>query len=169
MQVVLALATVLPAGVLLAGAAHAQGMLHPWCEEGRPGDDEAAAVVKSPSPPAAILPCALVDSGVAGHPAELFGGGSAGACADSPFYVVTHAGVLLCQVDVALFAIAGDTAIEPGPSAAPAPSTARPPAAPAATCDRLAPPVAHLLNATPVATIDGGPLDANTWRPPRPS
>ncbi len=38
-----------------------------------------------------ILPCAIAESGVLGP-----------ACQDAPMYVVTHGGVVLCQVDLAV-------------------------------------------------------------------
>lgn len=181
MRFAVALTLVLLAGVMLAGAARAQGGLHPFCEEGRPANEDAneAAAEKAADEevaepthraPAAILPCALVDS-------DVLGGGVLGApdaapgaaCADTPFYVVTHAGVLLCQVDVELFSASGAPALERAPQTLAQQSIASHAAAAADVIDELRPPAPCERTVAPPSTVAGGPLDENTWRPPRPS
>lgn len=154
--------------ILAAGAAQAQGALHAWCEEGRPGDDDVAEAPPA-SAPALILPCALIDSGRVGVAGDVGDGGLATACADSPFYVVTHAGVLLCQVDVDWFTSGAEHALERGPAAV-APSTSAPHGA--LTPDTPATPALPAPGAV-VGVVEhaggGGPRDGHTWRPPRPS
>lgn len=167
MRVALALTITLAAGV-----AQAQGSVHAWCEEGRPGDylDDTAETVRAAVQPLSaavvILPCALIDSGRVG---EVGDGGLASACADSPVYVMTHAGVVLCQVDVEWFANLDDDVVERGPSAAPS-------APPAAHAALAALPVTSPPPPGPGALIglfddarEGAPRDAHSWRPPRPS
>ena len=154
--------------ILLAGAVRAQGSSHPLCEEGRPGDEEVVEPTRPANPPAAILPCAMVDSGRVGFPWDLGELGGA-ACADSPFYIVTHAGVLLCQVDIELFAAGGDTAVERAPEAAPVQSTALHAALLAAAITGPRPPAPGGLGAMPNHAVEGGVRDAHCWRPPRPS
>lgn len=184
MRFAVALTLVFLAGVMLAGAARAQGGSHPFCEEGRPANDDAdedadeEAAEPTHRAPAAILPCALVDSGILGS--NVFGrgvldaagapeGAPAAACADTPFYVVTHAGVLLCQVDVELFSASGAPALERAPQTLAQQSIASHAAATAGGVDELRPPTpCERVEAAP-STIAGGPLDENTWRPPRPS
>lgn len=75
--------------VLCASGARA----FPQCEEESSAEPAQAAPfdVEAP-PPGAVLPCAMVESGVLGP-----------ACTDATFYVVTDAGVLLCTVDVDTF------------------------------------------------------------------
>ena len=155
--------------ITLAGAARAQGTVHAFCEEGRPGDDDALEPSRAASPPAAILPCAMVDSGRVGLPWETGEPGSAAACADSPFYVVTHAGVLLCQVDIDLFATGGDAAVERAPAATATPSIALHAAVLATAITGPRPPAPGALGALPDHAILGGVQDAHCWRPPRPS
>lgn len=145
----------------LAGAARAEGGVHPLCEEGR-ADDELGEPLPLTAPAAAILPCAMVDSGL------LQDGGTL-ACADTPFYVVTHAGVLLCQVDVEWFAATAAPALERAPSAAAPSSSAAHAAAAVSTLEELATPWPVELRASANAGPRIGPRDATTWRPPRPS
>lgn len=168
MRFAVALTLVFLAGVMLAGAARAQSGSHLFCEEDRPGDEELAELTHRAPPPAAILPCALVDSGVLDDP-RMAAAGSGAACADTPFYVVTHAGVLLCQVDVELFAATGAPAVERAPSALPAQSIALHAATTATPTDLLAPPAPRELTVAAATVLVGGPRDANSWRPPRPS
>lgn len=167
MRSALALTVLFLACLLQAGSARAEASTHPLCEEGRPGDEELVEpAVHALAIPAAILPCALVDSGLLQRgPADE---GSAAGCADTPFYVVTHAGVLLCQVDVELFAGNGVPSLERAPGALPS-SSGSAQAALAASGLVLVPPLVDAGLPSVAEGHPGGLRDANTWRPPRPS
>lgn len=162
MRVVLALTFMFSAGV-----AQAQGASLAWCEEERPADSAVVDVAQH-APALAILPCALIDSGRVGA-AGMLDEGSPTACADSPFYVVTHAGVLLCQVDVELFTLDDDDGVQRAPPAQAASSTALHAALLAAAHDGPAPPGPAALLGRPVEARGGEARAAHTWRPPRPS
>lgn len=162
MRVVLALTI-----MLVAGVAQAQGPALAWCEEERAGESEPAALGHTP-PALAILPCALIDSGRVAAPGALDDGAPT-ACADSPFYVVTHAGVLLCQVDVELFSLADDDAVERAAPAQATSTTALHAATFVAAPQRLTPPGPVALLGRPVDARAGHARDGHTWRPPRPS
>ena len=168
MRSALALTVFLFAGLSQAGSARAEGALHPLCEEGRPGDEELAEPALHSLPvPAAILPCALLDSGLLQR--GLADDATAPGCADTPFYVVTHAGVLLCQVDVELFAGSGVPTLERAPSALPSSTGSGPAALATPGLAALVPPLVEPRPAALCESHLGGPRDATTWRPPRPS
>lgn len=155
--------------MLAAGAAQAQGALHAWCEEGRPGDDDVVEAAPQTAAPALILPCALIDSGRVGAEGDLGEGGLATACADSPFYVVTHAGVLLCQVDVEWFTSSSERTMQREPPAVSLSTSAAHAAVTTAAIAAPAPPAPGAFVGVGDRHRRDGPRDGHTWRPPRPS
>ncbi len=86
----------MPARALARSSHHADSVGIPVCEEVMSAEFDSVPVVATtalvalPNTDALpILPCALADNGLFGP-----------ACADASFYLVNHAGVLLCAVDV---------------------------------------------------------------------
>ncbi len=119
------------------------------CEEGKADADADEPAAAEPEPERVILPCALADG--------VSMGGAAG-CADAAVYVVTTAGVLLCQIDIPALADAGSGAhFEDAPALpAPPPSSAFTAAAAAAASGARLPPVfARVLAAAPTDGAGG--------------
>jgi hypothetical protein len=117
---------------------------------------------EEPAPPREtrpVLPCALAESGELNADA---------ACADATFYVVTPAGVLLCQIDVDLLVSGSSTTIERAPPAhAGSPMSSAVTALASHGVD-LPVPVAWLRPSS-ADTASGGPRDGFGWAPPSPS
>ena len=119
------------------------------CEdEGRSVEEH--EVIVAPEPVRVILPCSLAEHAFvvpSGDP----------SCADATIYVVTDAGVLLCQIDVAALASSTTLTIEQAPSATFSSSTAFSAAGIPSFASTLMPPLVVDL---------AGPLPA-AWALPR--
>lgn len=148
------------ASLLAAAPAAASGICDPERPETAAGDAnaEAPAVPDAPEAPDAIVPCAMAENGLFGP-----------ACADAPVYVVTHNGVVLCQVSLGIVAPIGSSPELTARPVAPAPSSwsFAAPHAVASTAPRLPPPAVAAVPGCPVR-VDGPPADVppdEVWGP----
>lgn len=116
---------------------------------------------EDPAPPSAdvrpVFPCALAESGALDA-----------SCADATFYVVTPAGVLLCQIDVDILASASSTTIERAPPAFPGSPSSSAVHALASSGADVPPPIACLRPRAGPA-FAGGLCDGHGRPPPVPS
>lgn len=140
--------------VLAVGVAEGAGAVTPperaTSERSTACEDEGRSIeeqheVIAPEPARVILPCALAEHAFvvpSGDP----------SCADATIYVVTDAGVLLCQIDVAALASATTLTIEQAPQATFSSSTAFSAAGIPSFASTLMPPlVVDLAGARPAA------------------
>lgn len=121
--------------------------------------EEEASPAIAPIAPKLILPCAVAER-VLTATGDL-------ACADANLYVVTHAGTLLCEVDIPAL-VASSSAVERAPQATLSASSAFSAAAPASHQSSLPPPLVIERRPAPVA-VARAPLDGFARPPSVPS